>query len=339
MKMANKKIRVGIRGMTGLLGHRLALAISKQEDMEVSLGIVKNDRSLARLLSGNWPVVPEHVFLDEKHQAVRSVNSSQNLVHFRPADQLCLSDLCDIMVDAAAPGNREKWDERYCDFKKPVILQSGEYPFGRLIAPPLISQGNSMIYRQGDCILSVLSPVLAALDDVIKVARIYVVMQYNHVLNDYTTNQRINSTYMSYDQENQISKEIASLFREREVLLQGISQIPGLDYYTITFNLDTRLNVSWQDIRDRLSASPRILIAPKNLTSTYEIDQFLKEEARTVGKDIPPIVVYDNFSSGSSARIVATVYSRCIAVLPNIDAARFLSTGGDPLEAMRLTDK
>ena len=138
-----EKIRVCIRGMSGLLGNRLALAIKKQKDMEVVAGICRNDQSLNRILNGRLSreELPREMYLDEPHKVVSEVNESQSLITFRPADQIRLKKLCDVVVDTTSPGSRGKtWDEKYKHFRKPVIIQSGEYPNGRLIAPPLIAQ-------------------------------------------------------------------------------------------------------------------------------------------------------------------------------------------------------
>jgi dihydrodipicolinate reductase len=116
-----KKIRVCIRGMSGLLGSRLALAIKKQNDMIVTVGISKNDKSLNRILNGmlSREDLPKEMYLDEPHKVVNEVNASQSLVKFKPTDQLNLKTVCDIVVDATSPGTRgDKWDEKYSSIRR-----------------------------------------------------------------------------------------------------------------------------------------------------------------------------------------------------------------------------
>ncbi len=344
----DKKIRVGIRGMSGLLGSRLALAIRKNADMVLSAGIVRNDETLNRVLHGpqKHSIWAEHMYLDEAHRVVYELNNSQSLVEFEPADQLNLSKICDIVVDTTPPKSRpEKWNQKYKHFKKPVILQSGEYPNGRLITPPLIEEikEESNIYRQGDCILSALSPILASLESVISGFRVHFLMQYGESLHDYPTSQRINSTYLRDDLALQIQDELNSLFREKEIVVEGLLQVPGLDYYTLTLHVNTNIPLNGKDLKSMLEQRPRVMVAPEGISSTYEIDHFLREESKAIGKDIPPIVIYNSDLKDSESktehRIRATVYSRMIAVLPNIDSIRILAKGQNPLEAMEITDK
>ena len=341
------RIKVCIRGMSGLLGMRLALAIQKQPDIVLVAGIVRNDETLGRVLNSpfNEGVWPSMMYLDEPQRAVRELNDSQSKIRFMPADQLNLAKVCDVVIDATAPGSRQKWEERYRHFQKPVIIQSGEYPAGRLISPPFIEDGLSMknVYRQGDCILSALTPVISALEQLIETIRISVLMQYGQRLHDYPTSQRINSTYLRDDLASQIKDELERLFECKKIIMEGVLQVPGLDYYTATIHLDSKIPLEGKDIEGLLRKHPRVFVAPKGISSTYEIDHLLREESRSLGKDIPPIVVYSGDFEFTEARrenirIRMTIYSRLIAVLPNIDSIRILAGNVSPLEAMRMTD-
>lgn len=350
MAESTDRIHVGIRGMAGLLGKRLALEIQKHPDIEIICGILKNDETLKRFLYGPFEddmawIRNIPMYLDEGRRIVQEINESQQKIRFGAADQLNLGKMCDILVDTAAPGSREKWDQRYEHFKKPVIIQSGEYPHGKLIAPPLIEEGKKQgnIYRQGDCILSALSPILAPFKSTAKRIRVNIVMQYDQRLQDYTTNQRINALYLRDDLGRQLEGELKSLFNEQEMIMENVLQKPGLDYYLATLHLDTKKPMSGQYVRQMLEERPRIKIAPEGITSTYEIDHLLREEAHALGRDIPPIVLYSsdlNYSQPKKRdiRIRAAIYSRLIAVLPNIDAIRILARNMEPLTAMRMTD-
>jgi hypothetical protein len=343
----DQKIKVCIRGMSGLLGMRLALALKKQQDITLTAGVVRNDETLKRLLDsplhdGVWP---SDVYLDEPHSVVRKLNESQSRLRFAPADQLNLAKVCDVVIDTSAPGTWKKWEERYRHFGKPVILQSGDYPTGRVISPPQIdTNGNGNLYRQGDCILSALSPLLSALYPILEKVRVHILMQYGQKLNDYPTSQRTNATYLRDDLESQIKEELTRLFKDAEIVMEGVLQVPGLDYYTLTLHLGLKAPLSVKDLKGILSQQPRMLITPAGINSTYEIDHLIREESRAVGIDIPPIVIYSSdfdFSEPrkDDIRMRATVYSRLVAVLPNIDSVRILAGKMSPLDAMKLTDR
>ncbi len=334
--------------MAGLLGKRLAREIQKHPDIEITFGIVKNDETLRRLLYSpfkddmTW-VTKIPIYLDEGRRKVQEINELQQKIRFEPADQLNLRKTCDILLDTAAPGSRENWDERYRHFEKPVILQSGEYPHGRLISPPLIEETNQgNIYRQGGCIVSGLSPILAAIQQLVNRIRVNVLMQYDQKLNDYPTNQITKATYFGDDQVTAVEEELKSLLNTKEVKVDDLFKVPSLDYYTFSLHLEMKRPQSREKIREMLEQTPRIMIASESITSTYGIDHLYKEEALSLGRDIPPIVLYGcDLQDGHKEReirIRAAIFSKMIAVLPNIDAIRILAKGMEPLEAMKMTD-
>jgi hypothetical protein len=342
-----QRIRVGVAGISGLLGFRLAQAITRQPDLELSVGIAKSDRSLHRLIaagSTHRGLLPVNLFLDDTHAVVRRTNQEQSGCQFQPFDQCNLNRLCDVVIDAIAPGRLEPL-AAYEHFTGPVIFQSGEYPLGRLIAPPILAAAatSQKRYRQGDCIVSALSPILALFQREARCVRIVVHMQYSDYLHDYPTGQRTNATYIRTDLARQFEDELTILFPAQTIEILTVLQVPGLDYYTVAVELDCVEPLSGETILELIDQSPRIALADRNLRSTYEIDHFLREPAALLGTFFPPIVVYQHGLSpavGSSSRRIRlqfSVYSRFIAVLPNIDSIRMLR-GVNHIEAMQLTD-
>lgn len=343
------KIRVGIRGISGHLGNRLAMTIKKQDDMELVFGIAKNDASLGRILNSVWAreVLPQNMFLDNQESTIEDVNctKAREFFRFQNTENLNLSEMCDILIDATSPGSRGRWDQKYAGFGKPVVLQSGEYPEGVLITPPLIQKkegGN--IYRQGDCLMSALSPVLNAISSVSDYFRIQVLMQFTSVLRDYPTNQRTSATYIRDDLGSKLEEELQSLFPEKEMFVDNLLQVPGLEYYTITLVFNAGKSISGADLKQKLIEHPRIFVVPSELKSSYELDHFIREEARAFGKDISPVAVYGcdldfREKKTSSIRLRIAVYYKMVAVLPNIDSIRILCTKVSPVEAMRMTDR
>lgn len=348
----DEPVRVCIRGMAGLLGSRIALAMARNPDMKLVAGIARNDGTLKEALSTMHPmpedirknVFPERMFLDDRHQVVREANASQNLVKFEPADQLNLQKECDIVIDAASPGSSEKWMERYKSFAKPVILQSGEYGKGRTIVPPLVREPNEWdsIYRQGDCVLSGVVPVLALLASSSVRVTMHILTQYTEKLNDYTTDQRLGTTYIRDEVKEQVENELVPLLPETNIVLLGVSQVSGLSYYTATLLVETKQQMTGKELRTLLENKPRIRVVPK-VKSTYEIAHFHKERMGAFGREVPPITVFGSDLEAEEKktmfRIFVAIDYRYIAVLPNIDAVRMLVLGMTGEEAMATTDR
>ncbi len=347
----DKKIRVCIRGIFGLLGSRIALAIGRNSDIELAVGIAKNDPTLADALK-TMNVLPEDIrkkvfadkmYLDERHSIVRDLNASQAITKFEPADQLNLSKECDIVIDAASPGSIGKWMDRYCAFDGNILVQSGEYPMGRTIAPPLVRQTNDEgnIFRQGDCALSGIVPVLASLAPFASRFTMHILTQYTDKLMDYTTDQRLGSTYIRTDVKEQVQNELNLLLPETELVLLGVSQVSGLSYYTATLLVETKYPISGSDIKELLRSKPRIRVIP-DLSSTYEITHYHRERLQAFGMEIPPIIVFgadlNSTAKSTLLRLCIAIDYRYIAVLPNIDAIRMLVLGMGGEDAMRMTD-
>ncbi len=344
--------KVCVRGIFGLLGSRLALAIRKNPDMRLAVGIAKNDPTLHDALKTMNPLsedirrqsLADRMYLDDKHSVVREVNASQNIVTFEPADQLNLARECDVIIDAASPGSVDKWLERYHAFSGPVILQSGEEPRWHTIIPPKIRKKEleENIFRQGDCVLSGIVPVLTYLSPIAARVTMHILTQYTEKLGDYTTGERLSSTYIREDVKQQVESELVPLFPDTELMLLGVSQVSGLSYYTATLLVETNCPLSGHEMKTLLENKPRIRVVP-DIKSTYEISHFHKERMQAFGKEIPPITVFgsDLNSTASSTlfRIMVAIDYRYIAVLPNIDAVRMLVLGMSGEEAMRETDR
>jgi glyceraldehyde-3-phosphate dehydrogenase type II len=333
--------------MSGMLGGRLAISLKKQDDMVLAAGVIRNSLHLQKIINGyaTKNSIPERIYLDADSEVVESVNKAQSKIKFLHINQLNLSDICDIVIDATPSSNDRKWRERYTAFGKYVVFQSGAFPYGNIMAPPHLEMNNhEKIFRQGNCVISALSPIMYAFNEKIKSARINVVMQFaGKLLTDVTTNQRIHSTYLANDLSSQMNSELSVLFPGKEIKICDIYQIPGLDYYSMSLHLKLREQVSGKEIRKLFVNIPRVFIAPNAITSTYEIDHYLREQVKESGNDLAPITIYgcdleDNIRK-KDVLLRTAIYSRTIAVLSNIDAIRILVNGEDPIEAMKKTDQ
>lgn len=352
----DKPIRVCIRAIAGTLGRRLALAIRRCPDLHTTVGIVKKDRTLEkafqrmkRLADGEklppetirkmlWP---EKIYLDERHRVVREVNSQcQGMVEFEPADQLNLSDECDIVLDAAANGLAARM-KKYQHFHGPVVLQSGDYPHGRLLVPPFPpEQGDENIFRQGDCVLSSVGPALSALQEVAVHIRMDILTQYTDKLNDYTLDDAITATHTRPELKSALLVQLFSLVPHTRISIGSMLQRPGLSFYTISLQLETTHPMAGKDLKELLSNQPRILTIPF-ITSTQELCDY-RETIGMLGKSIPPIVVtgQELNSTERSIHFELTMFIdyRYVAVLPNIDAVSMIMLGMSGAEAMHRTD-
>jgi hypothetical protein len=347
-----KQINVCIRGFCGLLGSRLVLALQRNPDLKFAVGIAKDDPTLREWIKTTKPLsesiikrlIPEKIYLDDTHKVVRKVNSQQPFATFESADQLNLSKSCDVIIDCASPGSCDKWLEQYSQSGLYVILQSGESPRGRLIVPPLMSKEKTdgKILRQGDCVLSGVIPVLAHLAPLSESITMHMLTQYTKKLNNYTTDERLGSTYVRNDVAEQLENEFSHLFPDTELELLGVSQVSGLSFYTATIGFSTKYPISGMEIKEILEPKPRIRVVP-NVTSTYEIAHYIEGRMRALGIEVQPITVFgSDLNSSSNAkkfRIWIAISYRYIAVLPNIDAIRMVIHGLSGEDAMRITDK
>ena len=130
------------------------------------------------------------------------------------------------------------------------------------------------------------------------------------------------------------------LFPQQEIAVQAVVQIPSILHYQATLELELREQITYEELRRLFQEMPRIRLAPASVTSTYDINL-----ARSFGDAIPPVVVFEHAlfppvgECSNTVRIVAAIYYRTAALLPNIDAIRILARNVDPLEAMEQTDR
>jgi len=349
--MEKNKIRIGIRGAAGLLGSRIAAAIERTNDMSLEVGVVLPDRTLETILNRNQllpqsrATLPKQMFVQvPKHQGresdiVRELNARDD-VHFQGISQLNWKHHCDVIIDNAYPAGKDAVEEQYRRFPGIIILQDGAAPEGRLIVPPLLAperdQGNR--YRMGDCILSGLVPLLYPLQDIAKRIRVHLLTQFDGRESDYLITERAHAFYVRDDLRKKVATDLGTLFPGQDIAVDAVIQIPSLLHYQLTLHIELDAAITPQELRGRLTLMPRIRVAPSGVTSTYDVNL-----ARSCSERIPPIIVFESALephtvASRQVRIVAALYYRTAAVLPNLDAIRMLTKGMDPIAAMRQTD-
>ncbi|MBI5389493.1 hypothetical protein HZB01_03885 [Candidatus Woesearchaeota archaeon] len=322
--MDNPKMRVGIRGM-GSLGERLYYALPKQQDMEVAVAIVLNAEEKNTLIRG-WKAdyAPPHIFIKEPDRS--------------------LEELIDVLVDTKTPGEAKKWDDKHRIAPYPVIVQSGEFPYGRLISLPLLEGGEHNpphVFRQGDCIITTLTNVLTHLNGAIRRLDLDVMMQYSKPLHIKPRAKEIHATYLGREQyPDYLISEMRKALPEKGFSVGAVYEMPGLVYYALTLRLDAEPALTQERVLEILQATPRTLIAPASWKSTADIETE-RNAALQMGRDIAPIVVFPytaRQTEGGPYILSLFVDSRRITSLSLIDSIRMLARNMPPLDAMRATD-
>ena len=343
-------IKVAVVGLIGNLGSRLTAILNQSPEFEVAAGVVQPDNNLTKnldILSVSpqlkQTIFAEKMFMTGRRKDINLWNQKQNQVYFESVDQLSLKKEVEAVIDVTPKGSRELI-QQYHDFAGPVILQSGAAPLGKSISPPIIEKADNNIYRQGDCLVSALVPVLKAFDG-LKSVRLHLIKQYGEKLLDYPTYQRVNAIYLCTDVADYLKAELSSLMPQVGIEVEGVYQIPGLMYYTATLALELAHPIDGSILKERLSSLPRMMVVADELTSSYDIDYRLRDPFRAVGRGLPPISIYGATlepglgSSSKSVKIQLAIYYKLIAVLPNVDALRVFLLNESPTEAMEKTDE
>lgn len=350
------KVRVGIRGAAGLLGSRVGAAIAHTQDMSLEVGVVLPDDTLRsvidryQILNGRGQNLPKRMFVQSSNRfgresdAVRGLNSAQNLIHFEGASQLSWRKTCDVIIDTAYPAGKETFAEQYHNFPGIILLQDGASPEGRLIVPPLIAppteNAPTNVYRMGDCILSGLVPLLYPFRDMAAGIRIHMLTQFDGKEPYYLIAERANAFYIRDDLRDKVQQELGILFPKQEIHVAAVIQIPSILHYQATIELELQSTISHEELKQLLGKMPRLCLLPASVVSTYDVNL-----ARSFSDTVPPVMVFESAlcpqteKRSKNVRILAALYYRTTAVLPNIDAIRMLALGMDPIEAMKQTDK
>ena len=341
-------VRIGIRGAAGLLGSRLLVAMGRTKDLRATVGICRKDPTLERMVSrmefGGLlarQALPEKIYIEAGEEDIAALNAKIGEPRFFPIREIDLADACDVVIDAATSATGKERTAVFQGFTGPIILQDGAYPHGRLIAPPLIaaSQGGNR-FRQGGCFISGVMPVLAAFQEGLKRARMYLIMQYDGREADFLITERVITFRVADQYRPRMREELAALLPDARCEVMSVIQIPGMLHYAVTLELECHGSLTAEDVREILRTIPRVRYLPPEVNGTYELNL-----ARVLDDRIPPITPLGSTlevqSSGgtTNVRLVLALYYRTLAVLPNLDAIRMLIQGMNPIDAMRQTDR
>lgn len=336
-KAIERKARIAIRGAFGQLGARLIGALGKQPDLEATIGLVRRDptaelRGFATV-EGN-PNLRLYTSDEGELGPLKDLGFDAKLWRNKNFDDI------DLVIDTTPPGKGADFAYRSRENNKPIIVQSGEKGFGRLVSPPLIAGGEGIIFEAGDCNVNAISVIGSALWNILSRVGVNILMQHGRFFHGRLRDEPVLSTYFVSGKPTQ--EHLKHLFPSLDLIVGEISQVPSLRYYTHTYIMETADPVDAGEVRELLDQHPRIRCLP-HATSTYDVREFDNILRAAGGARLPPIVPIiirggTPFEKSKTVEMIVTIDSRRITVLPNIDAARTLLWGIEPIESMRMTD-
>lgn len=334
-----KKGRVAVCAPWGQLGIRAMGALLRQPDIEVVYGIIHYGKTVklrGRAFLEAYPDVK--LFVAEEDIEDRDLLRSDGICMDVWNDEL-FGDI-NLIFDFTRPEYGTKFIDKAVNHGVVCILQSGRVERGRLFVPPRIAPGEEIIYQMGECNINAATPVLAALDGIIDTALIDVHMQYAYHWRGRIRDENIEATYFTFGDS--LQKQLKTLFPHLELRVNDITMSIGKRIYTQKFYFETIVPVDKGEVVEMLNHQPRVRCLP-DARDTHAVREY-SNSLEATGATLPPITpifIRDGSPYQKSRKItmVVAVDSRRITVPPNVDAARILLFGTDPVEAMRLTDQ
>ncbi|MBT3704940.1 hypothetical protein HOG17_04140 [Candidatus Peregrinibacteria bacterium] len=355
----NEPIKVAIRGAGGLLGHRLLREIlNSQPDIDVSAVVLGTDEdSFRRFEIARYGLDEKEkdikIFIDTSRKNIRKLKGAWGTsFELLPLDQ-SFGELgkTDAIVDTAILPGKDNLADFYRTYsaKKPIIHQSGTHPLHAPIAPPFEPPGTedgSLNYRQGNCLVSGVAPILNAVRSKITDIRLGLVVQRQTRLNAYTLRDNLADTIMDPTLEEYVKETVSGLLPslDKDNIEARVFQVPGLDYYLCTFEFNLSESVSRDQFLEILRNQPRIKFAPASIPiSTGQLEQKLREQCISLNIPLQPIVCFTCPGGieveGQKVVVRAAFYSKLITMIPNIDSIRALVRGISMEESMKQTDE
>lgn len=331
------KIRVGIRGISGVLGCRLAEVLHRQPDIDLVAGTARVDsQRLPQLLTRlrilrEREAAPPYLLLIEGDSLPAAELAKLADINWRFSKPHPLHELCDVVVDTTAAGVSARFQDRDGTSGVPVLLQSGDYPRGRLLSFPFVEPGSGLVFRQGDCLTSCAVPVLRALPDAgLHLTRLAVdVVMQVPLSGSYLTGDLAGHTFISPGLARRLCAELR-LCANAEVVVHPVRMIQGLAHYTVRFNLEFDRPVGHRDLTKALRGGAGMWLAPPGIRSTHEVQYCAREP--NGGAELPSVVLLEELlvpGPGERAtrevEIHAAVAYQQVTAKANLDSIRFLA--------------
>lgn len=354
-----KPIRLAIRGAGGLLGHRLLHTIlSTQRDMVVQCVILgTDDLSFTRLRSvlaefSAPKTDPIKIFVSATGQKIQELMERWDSPWpLEPLNQgHGAINNTDAIIDTAIIQGRDPLTTVYEENgqRKPIVFQSGTYPHHQLITPPFgepVKAKAMQSYRQGDCILSGVAPALFGIREHIKHLDLRFNVQKQRPSSGHSTRDDLDAFCMDSEIQDRSLAQLASLFPKLSPKNFDVSVIeaPGHDYYFCEVRAVLNKSMTREEFLACVREQPRVAIIPEYIPmDTGQVKKYLLDPAMYSGKKLPPVLVFSGPGAiqtrGRKLIFRVAIYSKMIAVLPNIDSVRALVRRIPFIEAMRQTD-
>ncbi len=353
MSTDTSKIKLGIRGLAGSLGTSIYCALPKQKDIELVLGVVRDDETLKRFLRRRHTLcdypdqlalldsfLPKVLLLDKDPPIKAPV--SKNDVTLKPLNLEDLSS-CAVILDCATPGTFRVWDTNYYSKLSGtfVLSQAGEFSCsGPLISPPIVptTQDSNRIFRLGDCIVSALVPVISTLVNHFGLTDVSLAIttQFTDSVDGTPTSDVADAIHFSDAANPQKKRDLISLCKT-DLDIVSYNQVIGLRFYDVKLKGKIKSS-SLRDVRSSLLQVPRVRLA-NGISGTDDLIS-LRRSLLNIGLNLPPIVVSGCSGSGSADNLDfhVSIDHQSIAACANLDALRILACKLDPLVAMEITD-
>ncbi|TSC58615.1 MAG: glyceraldehyde-3-phosphate dehydrogenase (NAD(P)) [Candidatus Peregrinibacteria bacterium Greene0416_19] len=290
------------------------------------------------------------LLIDARQREAQSLGSSWvGPWQLKPLDQ-GFNELqqTDAIIDASILKNGDSLAGFYEQYSltRPVIRQSGTYPAYHSLAPPFeprLQADAPHQYRQGDCLVSGVVPVLHAFRGDLQHVLMIVAIQKQQRLNDYTLRSNLEEFRIDCRLNAMVERYLRDLMPTTAFRVKTI-QVPGHDYYLCDCEMTLRNTIPYDDLIDRLRQQPRLalLFSPMPI-STSALQHLIHEQRTENGIPLQPIICFahrDHLNiDGPQCTLRFAIYSKAITVLPNIDSARALCTRMPMINAMRRTDE
>ena len=330
------KIKVGIVGY-GTIGKRVAWAVSKQPDMEVS-GVVKT--------RPNWEVYSAI----KKGYPIYTLKKSVEAFRKKGIDVSgTFEDLLkevDVIVDATPAGTGTKNKDLYSKYGVKQVFQGGE-PVGlcKVSFNALVNYDRAL---SNECVRVVscnTTGLVRALHALSKVSRLLsvraVIVRRGADLKEIKKGPIEGLVLKPTTPPSHHAIDVKAVLGDLDIMTYAIVAPTTLAHMHV-IRAELANNVSKEDIMQAFKTTPRIVLVNGDiLSSTAELREFSKDFIREEG-DIYENVIWEDsvWVNGNEVMFVYAVHQEAVVVPENIDAIRALAgLITEPEESIKITDK
>ncbi len=329
-------IKVGINGF-GVIGRRVAYAISKQDDMEL-IGIGKTSpdyKAKIGIEKGFNFYVPEDSHKQKFEKRGFSVSGS--------IDDLITNS--DIIVDATPGSLGEMYREKYLKAKTPALFQGGESK--DLAEVSFVAQCNyeksngKNVVRVVSCNTTGLSRVLSSIDKNHGISKVTSVIARRAVDPDLPKGMVDSVSLDPVSVPSHHGPDVTTILPDLDIVTMAI-KIPTTHNHVHSLIVDLKNSSTTSDsIIDTLKNTPRVmLVSSKNgIKSTAHTFDLGRELGRDRGDMYESMVWEDSITViGDRAYMYMAVAQEAIVLPENVDAIRSVLQTSPREESIKKTN-